>query len=337
MWAKAREAARVPLWGNNKRETGFLTEGIRAPPLAQSLEYPGGGAEVLPMFRGDTCWLPLRSDSREGRVGAAGGGWGGGREVRTPSGSQRGRRTLPQQSQKGIATCREGVGWRPAGIQAKGLRVFLAIQRRSEVCIGTERRPVAEEHNGLQRRRLRIPPGLKKGTWGPHWGSDGVAVVHTAAQEMRTESARGPEDSWDPEGTLCPLGITGLPLPRAPRARPAGTAPASAPGGVPPAGFPPPAPGQDPARPTAWAPRRPQLRDPWNCGLRTAAGPAAHQRFSSCGLAPSRPPPLSRLFRARPVNNTSTCRPACCHRDPGYFKGQEAGEGLGPGLDPARA
>lgn len=77
--------------------------------------------------------------------------------------------------------------------------------------------------------------------------------------------------------------------------------------------------------------------------LRTvgSAPPTARPRDQRCacgGLAPSRPPPPSRLFRDRPVNNTRTCRPApVAIGISGILRDKGRGRGWGPGPDPAGA
>lgn len=170
-------------------------------------------------------------------------------EVAIPSRSQRGSRT-PQHLQKGTAQSREGglgTCWNsgkgdeslPGHSEKKDQKYALGL--RGDWWLRDTVKPSERDEGSprAQERDLRSP-----------LGSDGAAVVLTEAQEMGTESPAIQRTAGTRKGLCVPLGITGPPLPRAPRACPAKTAPGSAPGRAPPAGLPPHAPEQGPLSPS---------------------------------------------------------------------------------------
>lgn len=190
---------------------------------------------------------------------------------------------------------------------------------------------MAQRQSGVQRRGQRDAPRAQEGDLGSLSGSEGGAVVPTEAQETGTKSPRIRRTTGTRKGLCVPLGSLGSSSPGLPG--PAGPGPLQAQlqASCLPQASHPGLPGKAPSRSPASAPRRPQLR-----AASEPSGPARRRPLrpdAPLGSLRPRPPrPRSRppgLFQARPVNNTRTCR-ACCHRDPGYFKGTRGEEGRLP-------
>lgn len=152
---------------------------------------------------------------------------------------------------------------------------------------------------------LRITVGSRKRGWGTLWGrsrktwgpdraqTKALWLVHTVARKTRAKYPRGAGGTQDlGRDTVSLSPVTRLPLPRAPRAGPAGIAPDSARGPALPSVFPPGSPGHGPLALSclraAPAPAPRCLRSVRLCSPPPArpSGPAA----LAPGLAPSAHP-----------------------------------------------
>lgn len=153
---------------------------------------------------------------------------------------------------------------------------------------------VAAGHNEASERD-EGSPRAQEGDLRSPLGSDGAAVVLTEAQEMGTESPAIQRTAGTRKGLCVPSGSLGPPSPGLPGpARPRPLQAQLQAGRLPQASHPTLL-GRDPFRPPAWAPRRPQLRNPPNRRLCTAdclaAGPALRLRWP-------RPQPPTPTLRA---------------------------------------
>lgn len=220
-----------------------------------------------------------------------------------------------------------GRPWDPPNIHTRGIHRVLArgSEKKGDLLASEDRL-----HPRSARGR-RAPQGVQiGGAWGPHGGggSDRGVAPRAAAQQTGTDAPRGGrKDSGARKALGVPSGAPGSPPPgsQGPPGR-EGSRLRSRPG----ASRRPPSPGSRAGTPLARLPGRRPSSAILRTALRTAARPAAAPAPLAAASPPAAHPHPPRLFRARPVNNTRTCRRApVAIGIPGILRRPGAGRGGG--------